>query len=120
MNVYKKIQNHPNPALLILRGVRLILSDPKRWTKGSLARTSRGKEVTEVSPSASCFCLEGALFRAEHELKLSNIDRVSARSIIQSVLPKPFGMSIWLFNDSKRTSHKRLLKVIDLAIKEAA
>jgi hypothetical protein len=40
-----------------------LLSDPSKWTKGVIARNSNGERVAGYDPSATCFCLYGAIKR---------------------------------------------------------
>jgi hypothetical protein len=39
-----------------------LLSDPSKWTKYVLARSSDGLPVTPTSPAACQFCIVGALY----------------------------------------------------------
>ncbi len=41
--------------------VKELLADPKRWTKGAMARRSDNFPVSPKDPSATCWCLMGAI-----------------------------------------------------------
>lgn len=47
----------------ILQAVHLRLSDPLRWTSGSLAEDAEGRHVDPNDPSAVRWCLRGAYIR---------------------------------------------------------
>jgi hypothetical protein len=50
-----------------------LLSDPSKWTKDVLARSSTGAAVAPTSPSACQFCIVGALYHcysAEEAMKI--------------------------------------------------
>ncbi len=45
-----------------LKKVRELLSDPKRWTKGSFARTKITKRsIGPTEANAACWCIRGAV-----------------------------------------------------------
>jgi len=45
----------------LLRRARARISRPSRWTRGANARDSRGEEIAPRSPSATRWCLVGAI-----------------------------------------------------------
>jgi hypothetical protein len=49
-----------------------IISDEKKWTRGSMARMADGKACACLDPLAVRFCAVGALYRAAGELLSSN------------------------------------------------
>jgi hypothetical protein len=53
----------PLTVLETLQQTRELLSKPQRWTRGTLARDSRGLPVSPESPRACRFCVMGALYR---------------------------------------------------------
>ncbi|BCJ91802.1 hypothetical protein IZ6_25370 [Terrihabitans soli] len=115
MNTDQLIQSHPNPALLILRGVRLILKSRRRWTKGAMARDRFGETVMSYGSDASCFCLYGAVRRASDELGLT-----SYRSWAITSLNTAAGGCMITFNDREKTRHQDVIALLDRAIQEAA
>ena len=55
----------PSPVLRALHEARGLIADHQQWTTGVLARTSIGEVCDPWDASASCWCLEGALRRAD-------------------------------------------------------
>jgi hypothetical protein len=51
-------------VLDVLKKATALLSDPKKWTKGTEARSEKGNAVKPTSRNAVCFCAVGALERA--------------------------------------------------------
>ena len=45
----------------ILKGVRWLVSDPKRWTTGAMARNEKGRICEAYDDKAVCWCLHGAV-----------------------------------------------------------
>jgi hypothetical protein len=52
----------------VLRRAERVLRDPRRWTTGVYARDASGTWVGGGSPSATCWCLDGALRKAVREV----------------------------------------------------
>ena len=50
-------------VLEVLKAARALIADPERWTQAAFARTEQGKVVKPWSPSASCWCATGALWK---------------------------------------------------------
>jgi hypothetical protein len=70
-----------------------LLSDPKRWTQGALARDKNGEAVSPFSPAAVAWCVLGALFKCEVRDK--------------SAVRKLTGTRIMVWNDDpNRTFHE--------------
>lgn len=97
-----------------LRNVRELLSDPDRWTRGSVARTADDAETHPRSRNAVAWCLVGA---AEH----CATDRLSywaARSaLFEEISRRMPGAGIPRFNDT--ATHEELLSVIEAALHRA-
>jgi hypothetical protein len=51
-------------TLEILTAARALLAEPERWTQREYARNSSGFPVGACDPSATCFCMIGAIKRA--------------------------------------------------------
>lgn len=45
----------------ILQSTRALISSPEHWTQGTNARTAKGTPVSYDDPTATCFCLYGAV-----------------------------------------------------------
>lgn len=54
----------------VLRRADEILADASKWTKDLHARDHLGRGVDYDSDAAVCFCIEGAMLRAQKELGL--------------------------------------------------
>lgn len=52
----------PEKILAVAEGIRLVLSDPKRWTTGTSARNADipFERVDPMSSHATCWCIQGA------------------------------------------------------------
>lgn len=55
---------------LINRAQKLLVE--KGWAKFVMGRTASGTPVSATNPKACKFCAQGALMRANHDLRLSN------------------------------------------------
>ncbi|WP_037500667.1 DUF6197 family protein [Sphingomonas jaspsi] len=109
------------PDLLIR--VREILADPEHWTKDSFARDDNGYFIDPTEPVARCFCLDGALIRAAHELhpevNTSNPYRFGEYRDAADRLSNFAGRNHLQFNDDPETTHADVLALIDKAIANA-
>ncbi len=61
-------------AIELLNAVDKILDDPKKWTKGEYAKDHAGVGTYVDDPEAVCFCLAGAMAKAEGSLIPSGSD----------------------------------------------
>lgn len=104
------------PPKTVLTDAREFLSDPKRWTKGSLFRTRKGEAVTR--PLAACACLTGALLIATDGTATSERREAFDASVklVEGLLN---GAPISVFNDDPDTTHADILAVLDKAIEDA-
>lgn len=55
----------PEERQVIEKALELIRNG---WIQGDMARDENGHGVISTSPFAKCFCLEGAMVRAHHDL----------------------------------------------------
>jgi hypothetical protein len=55
-------------ALAILTRADELLSEPSKWTQSTSARDSDGNPTALDGPRAACWCLHGAIIRANKEL----------------------------------------------------
>jgi hypothetical protein len=109
-----------DPVLKILRRAKKILTNPKVWLKNSFATTGlRGRDCEPEFRHAKCFCLLGALERAEFEI-CSNIDKEFnsiTRREIYPFLPTGHRRNIASWNDSEYVTHKAVLGILRAAIR---
>lgn len=106
-------------TLEILRGVRELLADEKRWHHGSgaFAATDDGKPCDTLSSRAACFCIAGAAFRVlgigttqpAHEA-WAVVDAIHRAADIN----KTAGIGKW--NDAPERTHAEVIAAIDKAI----
>lgn len=104
-------------ALKILQGVRELLSDEKRWTRGSYARDRLGRTTHSTSESAVCWCLIGALGKiTNHERGARSAERALERVARRRGREFP---AEW--QDADGRTHAEVLALLDEAIaREAA
>lgn len=98
----------------VLKRMKSILTR-RGWVQGYYAKNSRGKIVEFDSTAAVGYCLTGARFLAEKELRQDST--VGAKRLIESCVPKPF--SVEEFNDAEATTKKDVVAVINCAIQKA-
>jgi len=107
----------PATAVDILTAARDLISDRNRWTTGYLARDANGDRCGVSDGGASCWCAEGAVYRASDALRDGSRRLESeALVILADAVTYPFG-SIPAFNDA--TSHADVLALFDRAISTA-
>jgi hypothetical protein len=98
-----------------LRNVRELLGDPRKWTRGAIARTADDSETHPRSPNAASWCLIGAA-------EACAPDRLSywaARSaLVAEISRRVPGTGIPRFNDT--ATHEELLAIIEGALRRAA
>lgn len=109
----------------ILRSMRELLSDERRWTRFCLARAADNSEISCMSNGATCWCLVGAMCRQTDSLLLPTAqaalemlwDSVKAR---HPAFHQRTGRNLSTFNDDPGTTHADVLGVLDHAIGLAA
>lgn len=87
-----------------LKELRKLLAVKKRWTRDTFARNKNNVSCEPVSKNAVSWCLYGGCER---------VGITNPAPLFSSVLME--GMAN--FNDNRKTTHKKLLKVIDRVIK---
>jgi len=88
-----------------LKAARHLISDPAKWTQGTIARDWTGKQTTADSIDAFCWCAVGALEKVG-----SNAGPFRA---LRWAMPSGY-RSIVSFNDSH--THAEVLALFDKAI----
>lgn len=101
----------------ILTRAREILTPPKAWTRGTLARDKNHNSTNLYGEDAICFCSIGAIVRAAHQL---NAHEAEAEALLQLsnviVAGKKQKVFISDFNDDPDTTHTDVLNLFDRAI----
>jgi hypothetical protein len=93
-----------------LRAARELLSDPKRWTKFSMAKNAKKIDVSPFSDEAVCFCSLGALERVsdcpvtQGDASYKHLKKGANRGWVDT------------WNDDPDTTHRDIIKGFDLAI----
>lgn len=105
-----------------LKGVRDLLSDPKRWTKGSFARTKITKRsIGPTEANAACWCIRGAVIKIAGDDGDGRAVEVALCKALRTIQGAPFieadPAALARFNDEPHCRHEEVMKVIDLAIK---
>ena len=96
-------------ATAVLTRARDLISEERRWCKGTLARGWLDVPVSIHSRFARRFCAIGAIYRAGRELGLPVADACSALER-QTVRTIPY------WNDGRRRSHADVIAAFDAAI----
>ena len=97
--------------------VRELLSSPDSWTQGVFARDQNGKSVCPDDPSATCWCLMGAIlyiFKRENMATYKHVLDVCLNKI--NPLPTKGEWSVrsmidW--NDSPERSHEDVVELLE-------
>lgn len=104
----------------ILACAKDLLSDPDRWTKGSMAVDRLGYRVSPNSESACRWCLAGALLRCDPDYR-GTVREASAVSVngrvwgaLRATSPDPAESPIGN-NDASGMTHARLMWWLDEA-----
>jgi hypothetical protein len=78
----------PLTVLETLQQTRELLSKPQRWTRGTLARDSRGLPVSPEDPKACRFCLMGAMYRVTSlDSDYAGVTELSAYRALLDLIP---------------------------------
>lgn len=120
-----------NPVEVLERALDL-LSDPAKWTKSALAKDAIGKSVQPYEPTATCFCMMGAMERAargileNHQIREFYANEhaldaeVEAQIMVSHVLKARRGIySIPGFNDHYNTTHDEVVSIMTEALAKA-
>jgi hypothetical protein len=82
-----------------LESARKLISDPIKWTRGSLARDVSGSSVQPDSAEAVCWCLNGSILHFDPMFDSWHMLSVGTKSLCH-----------WVFN------HAEVLAAFDAAI----
>lgn len=96
------------------------------WTQGAGARNKHGLIVPTRDETATCYCLDGALYKNINPyMGNQDLDTIDgrARSTIRHVINKKYGPSkyshnyIILFNDTPGRTKEEVIEVLEEAIR---
>lgn len=105
--------------LEVLVGARQLLSDPKKWTKGALARNAKECNLSVDSSSACCFCSIGACLKIQENPNWLGDGSHWERFMDASCREIVGHENIVSYNDNGSTKHEDILKLFDYAIELA-
>lgn len=100
-------------AVDVLRAARKLLTPRKAWTQGYYAHGASGRKVSMYSRAAVCWCSQGAIWKAVHDIPDSR--SFDAEQFLLATLPSG---EEWIveFNDNKKRKHREILEWFDRAI----
>jgi hypothetical protein len=115
-------------ALGLLVRARELIQEREHWIRHNLARNAKGEVVNPSDPEATCFCILGALDRAQHELTperdsaLPTLGILDARKLLWDYLPDKYQrhlctdptLALPAFNDSNE--HYAVIELFDQVI----
>jgi hypothetical protein len=110
-----------------------ILKDPKRWTKGTFAKTQSNSSTFAGSPHAAKFCAVGGIERAMYELYGAGYEvkeayatwegiRQSSVDVLQKCVPEkdPYSprrpVNVTVYNDQPRRKHSDIVQLYRCAL----
>lgn len=110
--------NPHTETIAVLDAVRDVLSNPDRWTKFELARSRLGDPVEPDDPSASCWCLQGAISRVVDDSTTRNAAHQELR-VTLALRDRLINLPLIAveYNDQHDTTHADILKLIDDTIR---
>lgn len=89
--------------------VHELLSDESKWTKKAFARASDyNTQVPVNDPSATCWCLQGAIYKCYETLNL--FDEFELENVESKIIQK-INTGIVEFNDSPKTTFEDVRKL---------
>ncbi len=101
-----------------LKKARKKIEHKDAWTKGACARDSNGNAVLVDSPCATQWCLLGASLCATRDASTEE-NRALFRVLDQAMAESTEFFTLAIFNDVEQTTHKKVLKFFDNAIRIA-
>lgn len=111
----------------VLRDARMLLAAESHWVQGALAMDESGRPVNPLAEAAVCWCLEGAIMRADADLDFPHAGPALAGPAFGAVMAAIGGdvisgrhrRSPAQFNDAAGRTHADILRVLDAAIATA-
>lgn len=106
----------------VFTDMRMRLSSPTQWIKGSAAMTSKnGLTVCSLDERATCFCLRGLAQVSVANVKNSPcVSKVwdAMDDMVFFVYPRYSAEESHAsdFNDDRKTTHKEVLEFLDIAV----
>lgn len=109
-----KTKTMQGPVEKLLRSAKRKISDPKRWTKRSYAKSANGRSVNYHSHKAVRWCALGAVYCVGHRTK-GPVQH--AEQILHRVAATKFASGAVTVND--QLGHSSVMELYNLAIARA-
>ena len=104
----------------LLKSMRALLSDEKAWTKGTYVKDSVGMRVSWHSPWATCWCLEGAMYKFLDERNTTGHAILSVdaptRRIWNDIVHAFPNKDLVHWNDAPERTHAEVMQALDTII----
>lgn len=103
----------------MLLGARKLVADPVNWCQQNYAENADGYAVEVNDPTASRFCVLGAIYRATQEYAPDNGAKLAlaAQDCVDRELAYRGSMqSIGFFNDATNREHREVIGLLDTTI----
>ena len=101
----------------VLEAVAELLSPEGRWTQRVFARNCVGLPINPESPSATCWCLQGAIQRIAGENGSIGTLTTIAYAVSAQIPTKEASISVW--NDRHDRTQQQVVTVAKLAAARA-
>ena len=98
------------------------IDSPEKWTKGAQARDGIGEPTSYDDSDATCFCIMGAIHKADSAYGDANPDEMFSYSfeagirVIRAIKEFTSHRIVSDFNDDSLTSHGDVMQVMQWAI----
>lgn len=105
--------------LEILNRARVLICEPKSWSKMSMARDEHGIGCDPAGPYAKSFCLLGAVHRADTEFRAyiySDVIMQLQRDLRMAPNWSPRSGGLADYNDGGNRTHEEVLALLDNTI----
>lgn len=107
-----------NPIKEGLIAVRERLAPEGAWTQRKFAGNERGETLMGNDPTATCWCLTGAVCRVQMDRRMHDADAATMNLLIGDAIRRRHGdwWTVVSFNDYGGRTHEEILQVVDSAI----
>lgn len=115
---YISLTHPPAKVAQTLARVKARIQDPAHWTQGELARNFKGQVAAPRAPTATCWCLVGAIGK-ELNTHYRNCLSSGERDVILDAIAQEQGYRVEIPQYNDTHSHAEVLNILDNAIKLA-
>ncbi|ATI16314.1 hypothetical protein HOS13_gp07 [Caulobacter phage Lullwater] len=121
-----RAKKQPGRLTQALDGALLLLEDRRNWTKGAYARTKSGGGCFIKDKTAACFCIAGAVAKADQVVRNDTesdvlvIERLLWNAAVDAgALDPVVWPSIALFNDHAMRKHEEVVTMLKKTLRHA-